>query len=92
MEETDESGGQIKMVNLGFRIYHPQGNKYDELDNRPFFGWSERFDEWMPAYSPRIALHGTFSKKWDEQGNVMYVQDQNAVDDSMDLVLLNKEI
>jgi hypothetical protein len=42
-------------VKVGFRLLHPQGNKELETDEKQnFFGWSEKFDEWMSPYSPRI--------------------------------------
>jgi hypothetical protein len=38
---------------IGFRTFDPEGNKEDNEGNR-YFGWSETFDEWIPAYSPRL--------------------------------------
>ena len=35
-------------------MYHPEGNKEDEMTKQKYFGWSDRFDEWLSAYNPRI--------------------------------------
>ena len=45
---------QIPQVKVGFRIYHPEGNKEEENTKQKFFGWSEKFDEWINNYNPRI--------------------------------------
>jgi hypothetical protein len=50
---TEENGNQYAKLKIGFRTYHPEGNKYDN-EQRSFFGYSESFDEWIPACSPRI--------------------------------------
>ena len=44
---------EIIKYRIGFRMYHPEGNKEDDL-GRKYFGWSEKFDEYFCAYSPRI--------------------------------------
>ena len=44
-----------------FRVYRPTSKpekKYD-LNGREFDGWSEKFDEWIPIYSPRMQKHMT---------------------------------
>ena len=46
------------MVNIAFRIYHPDGDKKDK-NGEKFFGWDETFDEWFPLYSSRIAKFNT---------------------------------
>jgi hypothetical protein len=52
-EMRTEDGRTFPYVKVGFRLFHPQGNK--ELDDkRKYFGWSERFDEWLSPFSPRI--------------------------------------
>ncbi|CDW75154.1 UNKNOWN [Stylonychia lemnae] len=42
----------IKMAFIGYRVYCEQGNKEDEMGS--FYGWSSRYDEWIPLYSLRI--------------------------------------
>lgn len=49
----EEDGNEFILLKIGFRIYHPDGNKKDN-NNKPFFGWSESFDEFIPASSPRV--------------------------------------
>lgn len=49
---TDE-GREVIKYKVGFMMYHPEGNKEDD-DGRKFFGWSDKFDETISAYSPRI--------------------------------------
>lgn len=43
----------VIFLRIGFRIYDENGNKID-LNRNKFFGWSESFDEWLPAYNPRV--------------------------------------
>ena len=49
----NEDGREVLYVKVGFRIFHPQGNKEDD-DKNKYFGWSDRFDEWIQAFNPRI--------------------------------------
>lgn len=42
----------VKMAYVGYRVYIENGNKTD--DKGTFDGWSTKFDEWIPIYSPRI--------------------------------------
>jgi hypothetical protein len=43
----------VKKAFVAFRIYFEKGPKIDEK-GRHYDGWSNRFDEWIPLYSPRI--------------------------------------
>eukprot|EP00347_Sterkiella_histriomuscorum_P003547 403363872 len=43
---------QTERVLIGYRIYHPRGFKSD--DYGAFFGWPNRFDEWITIDSTRI--------------------------------------
>lgn len=45
----------VLFLKVGFRKYDERGTKTD-LYSKKFFGWSESFDEWLPAYSPRIQM------------------------------------
>lgn len=42
----------VKMAFIGFRIYVEGGSKNDEKGT--YEGWSQRFDEWISLYSPKI--------------------------------------
>lgn len=41
-----------KLALIGYRVYCENGSKND--DKGTFEGWSNRFDEWISIYSPRI--------------------------------------
>lgn len=41
-----------KLAFIGYRVYVENGAKTD--DKGSFDGWSNRFDEWISIYSPRI--------------------------------------
>ena len=45
------------MAYIGFRVYTdkiPLGKQEKKDALGTFVGWSEKFDEWIPAFSPRI--------------------------------------
>ena len=42
------------MIYVGFRVYRETDNQYRKDNRGTFEGWSDRFDEWVPAFSPRI--------------------------------------
>jgi len=42
------------MVHIAFRVNHPEGDKTDPEGNC-YFGWDDKFDEWVPRYSARLA-------------------------------------
>ena len=50
-DQVDE-GRTIPTVLVGLRIYLPTGQRRDDRGN--FDGWSDRFDERIPLYSPRM--------------------------------------
>jgi hypothetical protein len=49
------------MAYVAFRIYVEKSIKSDEVG--PYEGWSNRFDEWVAVYSPRIAPFFTKTSK-----------------------------
>lgn len=49
-------GRPVLLGNIGFRIYREGGNKTDEY-GRQFVGWSSKYDEEIPIFSPRIMPH-----------------------------------
>lgn len=49
----DAAGIEVPEVYVGYRIYSEDGTKLDN-QNRRHEGWSERYDEWIPAYSIRL--------------------------------------
>ncbi|MFS8159438.1 MAG: hypothetical protein ACMG6E_04335 [Candidatus Roizmanbacteria bacterium] len=42
----------IKVAYIGYRVYGEKGSKTDEKGN--YEGYSNKQDEWIPIYSPRI--------------------------------------
>lgn len=64
----------VKMAFIGYRIYVENGNKSD--DKGSFEGWSSKFDEWVPIYSPRIQPFFTKTQKG--------VQDDLDLDEELD--------
>jgi len=42
----------VKMAFIGYRVYVEKSIKSDEVGC--YDGWSNRFDEWLSIYSPRI--------------------------------------
>jgi hypothetical protein len=75
--EQEEEGKVIPMAVVGMRIYTPNGQRSDERGK--FDGWSEKFDEKIPVYSPRLCAFNTMSSK-------MTVEDEE-VDESLDNVI-----
>jgi hypothetical protein len=51
-EQVVAPGRTILMAYIGYRVYVENGSKSDEKGS--FEGWSNRFDEWVSLYSPRI--------------------------------------
>ena len=51
-------GEDVKEALVAFRIYDDEGSKVDE-DNRRFFGWSEKYDDWIPVTSILIQRYKT---------------------------------
>lgn len=47
------SGKNIKEIFVGYRIYSEDGTKLDNMGKK-HEGWSESYDEWIPAYSLRL--------------------------------------
>ena len=65
-ENTDGPRPYLE-AHVGFRIYNENGKKAD-AQGRKFDGWSEKYDETIPIYSPRVQQYmsrslGTFVEK-----------------------------
>ena len=52
------------LADVAFRVYRTQGRKmrYDHDIGGAFDGWSSRYDEWIPIYSPRIRPHLSYDE------------------------------
>ena len=55
VREDSSSGRKVLMANVGFRVYCEDGKKSDEIGR--FDGWSNRYDEMIPCFNPRIMPH-----------------------------------
>lgn len=77
MFEAEEDGRIIPMAVVGMRVYCEDGHRTDERGK--YEGWSDRFDEEIPIYSPRICPLNTVSSKNN--------QDNDEVDESLDDVI-----
>ena len=46
------------MIKVGFRVYLDPGTPgYWKKDERGIYkGYSESYDEWLPLYSPKVAI------------------------------------
>jgi hypothetical protein len=51
-------GEDVKEALVAFRIYDEEGSKVDE-DNRRFFGWSEKYDDWLSVTSILLQRYKT---------------------------------
>ena len=50
-------------VKIGFRVYRPSTNQYKIDEVGTYEGWSDKYDDWIPIYSPRIMPFDTKSGK-----------------------------
>ena len=53
----------VEMCFVGFRVYRKTDNQYRKDDRGTYEGWSDRFDEWIPLYSPRLMPYEAHSGK-----------------------------
>lgn len=52
--EDNTSGRPVLVGNCGFRVYRDHGKKMRQDERGQFDGWSSRYDEYIPVFSPRI--------------------------------------
>lgn len=80
-DHTDMEGRSWALVKVGFRLYREDATKPDE-DGRTYEGWSSRFDEWIPLWSPKIAKLYSHAKPKSGKGTRYY--EETVIDDSSD--------
>lgn len=78
-----EKDREVEKGYFGFRVYRNVGTKLKlDAEGRTFDGWSEKFDEWIPLYSPRIqphcTQHGIYAKTIVDSSMFDY---ENTIDD-----------
>jgi ubiquitin carboxyl-terminal hydrolase 34 len=81
MGEEVEDGRVTPTALVGLRIYMSTGQRSDDRGN--YDGWSDRFDEKIPIYSPRICRFMTQSVKSST--------DDDDLDESLDDVIKPEE-
>ena len=59
--EEDAPGRQVEKAYVAFRVYRTTGKKMRQDERGIFDGWSSKYDEWIPIYSPLIVPHLTKS-------------------------------
>lgn len=86
----NREGDDVKEALIAFRIYDEDGSKLDD-DDRKFFGWSEKYDEWIPVTSIFIqrykSMHLQYIKV--EISNREYCRQLLDFDDRSDLISSN---
>ena len=82
IEEQEEQGRTVLTALVGMRIYCESGQRHDERGK--YDGWSDRFDERIPVYSPRIC-------KLLTQSTRAHRDDDDELDETLDEVLTPAE-
>lgn len=80
-DEVEGDGRVFPLACVGMRVYVASGTRRD--DRGHFDGWGDRFDEWIPVYSPRICPFKTRSTKSS--------LDDDELDESLDDVIRPEE-
>ena len=80
-DHTDPYGRKWQVLKVGFRIYHEEALKTDD-EGRKYEGWSARFDEWLPLWSPKIAK--LYSRAKPKAGKGTRYFEETVIDDSGD--------
>lgn len=52
--ENTDSGRPVMLANCGFRVYRTNGKKAREDEKGIYDGWSNKYDEYIPIFSPRL--------------------------------------
>ena len=76
MQEDTMGGRPILLANVGFRVYRTVGKKIRQDERGTFDGWSNKYDELIPVFSPRIQQHLSRVNKG--------VLDEDDVDEELD--------
>ena len=59
--EEEAPGRFVEYGYVAFRVYRSQGKKLREDEKGVYDGWSKKYDEWIPLFSPNIVPHLTKS-------------------------------
>ena len=60
LDQSDENRPYWKFY-VAFRVYkeHPTVKTKKDKDGKLYEGWSEKYDEWIPVYTPRVQQQAT---------------------------------
>ena len=72
---------KVHKIYIGYRVYEECGEKNDPDTGKKFTGWSSKYDEWLPATSPRVSQYKSLAKKFFP---VISVRIDPVVEDSND--------
>lgn len=70
-----------KMIKVGFRLYREDAQKTDD-NGKKYEGWSSRFDEWVPLWSPKVGK--LYSHAKPKSGRGTRGNEETIIDDSSD--------
>lgn len=54
LTEDTQGGRPVLVAHVGFRVYRNEGKKIRQDEKGTYDGWSNKYDEFIPVYSPRI--------------------------------------
>lgn len=73
-------------VLVGYRVYRENGDKVDSINGKNYFGWSQKFDEWLSIHSPRVQPLNSMAKT--QEARIYQMQNsEEIIDDSNDMLL-----
>ena len=81
-EEKDVEGRTWDMLKIGFRLYRDDASKLDD-EGKKYEGWSAKFDEWVPRWSPKVSKLYSLAKPKGGRGGTRFYE-ETIVDDSSD--------
>lgn len=90
-DSQNTTAPQYPMLQVGFRIYTPEGNREETDTKRKYNGWGSAFDLWIPAYSPRIMKFNSKAKSFDVSEAQIGTVLQETLDDTLDVAHYKKD-
>jgi hypothetical protein len=90
---NNADGEPIQEVYVGYRTFDEAGPRPDEERGKNFFGWSNKYDEWMAATSPLIQRFQSISLQYQrvEKANKVYERPDSDKYEDKDDVLYQSE-
>eukprot|EP00347_Sterkiella_histriomuscorum_P016842 403351644 len=89
--QTAQQATDYIELSMGYRVYNRGGDKEDEIGK--FYGWSSKFDQWIPLYSPNIQPKLAFEVAQGnleivkhllkKEGNASQIRNNKVFDDSI---------